>query len=129
MILMFYLIGNNIHAMVIGYVLLSFLSAYVECAIYIFQNAYMIWGEDLNILQCLFLKYRTVWRIIIGNNNGLRNLDIFFFQSRSIVALIPIYVISKFEGKVKLNKYIGYLFYPLHMTILILIQLLITKVM
>lgn len=125
MILMFYLIGDNIPVTVIGYIVLSFLSAYEHGAIYAYQHQYKIWGAHGNIFRCLFIEYKSVWKLIAQYNNNLENLRGFFFQSRSIIALIPIYAFPMFKTKIKLNKYVGYVFYPLHITIIVLIGFLI----
>ncbi|MDF2675516.1 MAG: hypothetical protein K0R09_3788, partial [Clostridiales bacterium] len=47
-------------------------------------------------------------------------------NARGVYALIPIYLMQRIDtSNIKINRYIAYIFYPAHITLLVIIGLLI----
>lgn len=114
MILLFHIYKDKRPAMVISYLLLSMFYSY-------FTAVKLLAANSLKSMWTYLFSFGTVWGKIIYFRGGLPNLEGFFFQTRSIFALIPIYKFELYDGRIKLNKYVGYLFYPVHITILLII--------
>lgn len=118
-VLLFYFLGKRFVPLAIGYIGLSAFGAYYSAAKYYYYSS----GKSL--FDCLF-AYRSLWYYNIKYADHLRSLSSIFFQSRSIMALPIIwglnYVDQLNRFNFKLNKYVAYFFYPVHMGILILIK-------
>lgn len=119
-ILIFHIYKEKKASMLIGLVLISFLYAYLTGVKTLVPN-FSDWTAKLRRAWIYSLNFRMIWERIVSYKNGLMTLEGFFFQSRAIFALIPIYAFEAWGTKVKINKYAGYLFYPIHITILLLI--------
>jgi len=119
-ILIFHMFKEKKVSIFIGLVFISFLYAYLT-GVKTFVPNYLNWTEKLRRAWFYSLNYKMVWQRIVYYKSGLITLEGFFFQSRAILALIPIYAFESWYTKVRINKYIGYLFYPAHITILLLI--------
>ncbi|MPM81320.1 hypothetical protein SDC9_128372 [bioreactor metagenome] len=120
MMLLFHINRNKRASMVISYVFLSLFYSYFTGVKLLAPNS-LDWTKKLKITWDYLFRFDDVWKRIVNYRGGLAKLEGFFFQSRSIFALIPIYTFGLLDVRIRLNKYIGYIFYPLHITILLLI--------
>lgn len=114
MILLFHIYKDKKAPMVISYVLLSLFYAY-------FTAANLLAANSFKSTWTYLFSFGTVWKEMIYLKSHLPKHESIFFQSRSIFALIPIYTFQLSKIQIKINKYIGYLFYPVHITILLVI--------
>lgn len=123
MIIIFYMLDNRWVLVTISYILLSFFSTYQTGATYLSTYSMQWVGYNLTYFQAL-----GEWNIVVDNitgyKDGLVKLDGYFFQARSLMAL-PFIFFGRQINLVSLNRYVGYAFYPGHITLLILIRLLI----
>jgi hypothetical protein len=56
--------------------------------------------------------------------NGFNQLERYYFNAWGVLALIPIFSLEKINTSwIRLNKYVGYVFYPAHMALLIFIAM------
>lgn len=120
LVLIFHLYRDKKLKMVVSYIMLTFAYTYLLGAKILSANSLRWVGRPLDIWESL-ARFSFVWQNITKYNNGLLTLEGYFFQARSIFALIPIYGSVHFSDKVKLNKYVGYWFYPVHIGILVII--------
>lgn len=118
-VLLFYFLGKRFVPLAIGYTGLSAFGAYYSAAKYYYYSS----GKSL--FDCLF-AYRSLWYYNIKYADHLRSLSDIFFQSRSIMSLPIIWGLNYIDQlnrfNFKLNKYIAYFFYPVHIAILVLIK-------
>lgn len=120
LVLIFHLHRDSKLKTVASYIILTFAYTYLLGAKILSANSVRWVGRPLDIWESL-ARFSFVWQNITRYNNGLVRLEGYFFQARSIFALIPIYGSYHFNDKVKLNKYVGYWFYPVHIGILVTI--------
>ena len=116
MILIFYLANQNPIKIIIGFLILSFLGA-MSYGIYIL-DVY----SDFTYFET-FQHLDIVWNNITTYNDGLRTLEGYFFQARSLMAIPIIIGFEYLKPKFKINKKIGYYFYPVHIAILVLLRI------
>lgn len=86
-----------------------------------FTTANLLAANSFKSTWTYLFSFGTVWKEMIYLKSHLPKHESIFFQSRSIFALIPIYTFQLSKIQIKINKYIGYLFYPVHITILLVI--------
>ncbi|MFZ5968269.1 MAG: TraX family protein [Bacillota bacterium] len=122
LVLFFYICRDKKIPMVLCYVLLSLFYTYFTGAKTLAINSVSWLGTSESLWSCL-ASFDIVWGNITTYKNGLIQLEGYFFQTRSILSLVPIYFLEQYETKIKLNKYIGYLFYPTHISIIIIIAI------
>ncbi|HZX46166.1 MAG TPA: TraX family protein [Clostridia bacterium] len=120
LVLIFHLFKDNRAGTVISYIALSFLYTYVYGAKVLAANSVLWFGEQWSIWKGL-ASFGTVLRNIVWYNNGLFTLNGYFFQARSIFALIPIFMSESLPISVRFKKYTAYWFYPVHIALLVLI--------
>ncbi len=118
MILVFYNFRENPSLVIVGYLVVTVISTTMTGVYYYNLNSQIGYFKS-------FGKLSEIWKIMIDYKDGLRKLEGYFFQARSFMAVIVIMGLSYFNPKIKLNKYIGYFFYPVHITILIILHILI----
>ncbi len=118
MILLFYTLINRPTILLCSYIALSFFFAYLSGVGVLYHY------ESFAYTQALF-DFNTTWQVITTYKDGLRTLQGFFFQSRSILGLITILILTRIKWTIHINKYIAYYFYPIHITLLIIIALII----
>lgn len=58
---------------------------------------------------------------VLSLGGGIKSLNGFFFQSRSLLGLAVILLLGNRHFEFKMPRYIAYWFYPVHMTILMLV--------
>lgn len=109
MVLLFYILHDKKSYMAIGYIILSVLQIQI-------LGAYKI-SHSLKVspIECLF-RFKEIWQVVSSK------FYIYTLQANSIFALIAIYVLESIKPKFKLNKYIGYWFYPVHLVVLMAIN-------
>lgn len=118
MIIIFYKYEDKIIPTTLFYIVLSFIYTYYRGVV---VNSY--YGEIAFLKSSI--DFKNIWILITTYNDGLKTLSGFFMQCRSLLALPFIFIIPRINIDFKLNKYIAYYFYPLHITLLIIISLLI----
>jgi hypothetical protein len=121
MVLVFHIFQDNRPAAIIGVILLYLLHGYYWGALYTSNGtAAGFWAN--------FFNFKFVWNQITARN-GLLLLQRYYFNARGVYALIPIYLIERIDtSRIRLNKYIGYIFYPGHIAILVLIGIILKAV-
>jgi hypothetical protein len=119
LILLFHIFKGNRGRLVTGYMVLSFVYTYVYGAKVLSANSFAWFGEEWSIWRTL-VSFGTVMQNIVWYNNGLVMLSGYFFQVRSIFALIPIFMADSLPAGIRLKKYTAYWFYPVHIALLVL---------
>lgn len=118
-VVLFYLFGKSFSEMFIAYALLSLAGAYYSGAKWLHYNT----GDSIWV--CL-KSFSTLYNNHIYYRNTLLDMSGVFFQARSILAVPIIALMNGWEGNgqidIRLNKYIGYWFYPVHISILLIIK-------
>jgi len=125
LILMFHLFKENRKRMVIGYIILSFAYTYLYGAKVLTANSIAWFGEQWSIWKGLS-SFGLVLQNIVWYNDGLVTLGGYFFQARSIFALVPIFMAEGLPGRVRLKKYTAYWFYPVHIAVIVTAAYLLT---
>lgn len=121
MILLFYVYRGRWGIIFPLYILLSFVNTYALGA-EILSKYSMNWlGEQLTFWQA-FGRTDIVWENITTWKDGLKTLEGYFFQTRSIMGVLVIWLLEKRPTELRLNKYVGYLFYPVHIAVLVAIR-------
>lgn len=118
MMLIFYWTRNKPFLMVFAYVLLSYIEPY-RTGVY-YRALYI--SPEMNYMEA-FRSFKLIWVQISEFKDGFRTLEGYFFQARSMMGLALILIFNRIHVPMRLPKYIGYTFYPVHITILILIRL------
>lgn len=116
LVLLFHIFKEKKLVAIISIILLYLLHGYYRVAL--FNSAYssaLFWSNLIN--------YEFVWSKL-SSQNVLLQLRRYYFNAWGVIALIPIFGLESINpGWIKLNKYVGYIFYPAHMAILIFIAL------
>lgn len=116
LILLFHIFHAKPEAAIITIVLLYLLHGYYRVALY--NSAYssaLFWSN--------LFDYKFVWNRL-DLQNGLSQFQIYYFNAWGVFALIPIFVLESLDsGWIRLNKYVGYVFYPAHMALLLIIAI------
>lgn len=115
LILLFYVFYNRSLWLLFIYPVFSFVFAYLEGVRVLVQFF------DLAYLPTLF-NIPMILNQILGSHNGILVLEGYFFQTRSILGLFVVLLFASFEYRMRLPRYFLYLFYPLHIIMLILIK-------
>ncbi len=112
LVLIFYVFKDNFKKIFVSFVILSLLYPYISVSIYMAQRANSI---------ATVLDFRNNYDILMKNSN-LFALSGFYFQARSILAILVIDIFRKVDINFRINKYFFYIFYPAHISILLLIR-------
>jgi len=123
MILLFYVYRDRVSATIIGYLLLTLLSTYQLGATVLAHNSLEWIGEKIGFFESL-TRFNIVWNNITTYKNGLMTLNGYFLQARSLMGLGFILILRNQEVKLPLNRYFSYMFYPVHIALIILIRIL-----
>jgi hypothetical protein len=114
LVLLFHIFQGKTKATIISIMLLYLLHGYYRVALY--NSAYssaLFWSNLFN--------FKFVWNTL-NLKNGFSQLQIYYFNVWGIFSLIPIFLLESIDqGWIRLNKYVGYIFYPAHITILVII--------
>ena len=114
LVLLFHIFKENYKALIIGILLLYAFHVYYRVALFNSQYSLTIlWNNFFNIKFVLSQ---------LSFQNRFSQIQKYYFNAWGALALIPILSFERINSsKVRLNKYIGYVFYPAHMTILVII--------
>ncbi|HYE12075.1 MAG TPA: TraX family protein [Patescibacteria group bacterium] len=116
LVLLFHIFQEKTEIAFISVILLYLLHGYYRVALW--NSAYssaLFWSNLFN--------FKYVWSQL-DLQNGFSQLQRYYFNAWGIFALIPIFVLEILnKGWIRLNKYVGYVFYPAHMTLLIIIAI------
>ncbi|MBU3142605.1 TraX family protein [Clostridium sp. CF012] len=116
LVLLFHVFQEKMHLAVISIILLYLLHGYYRVALW--NSAYssvLFWSNLLN--------FKYVWNQL-DLQNGLSQLQVYYFNALGVFALIPILILESINtSRIRLNKYVGYIFYPAHMMLLVAIAL------
>jgi len=119
----FYLSKDNMIKMFVFYLIITFICTYTSVALY--NSSHEYWLIDrLNAFSRLMKNPKFVFDTISKYNRG-RFLEGYLFQARSILSLFFIWFFNKFKSSFRLNRYVGYWFYPVHIALLELINVII----
>ncbi|WP_291637010.1 TraX family protein [Clostridium sp.] len=116
LILLFHMFQEKMEVAIISIIILYILHGYYRVALW--NSAYssaLFWSNLFN--------FKYVWGQL-NFQNGLSQLQKYYFNSWGVFALIPIFGLERINPSwIRLNKYAGYIFYPAHMTLLIVIAI------
>lgn len=114
LILFFHVFESKPLWAVLSIVLLYILHGYYRVALW--NSAYSSAQFWSNLFDC---KY--VWQKL-DLQGGWEQLLKYYFNSWGVLALLPIFTLERINTSwLRLNKYVGYIFYPAHISILLLI--------
>lgn len=118
LVLLFYIFRENKAASIISVIILYALHGYYRVALY--KSAY-----SSEIFWNYLFSFTYVWNEL-NTGNILSQFHRYYFNAWGAFALIPIFTLERVRTSwIRLNKYVGYVFYPAHMTILIVIAIMI----
>lgn len=117
MMLIFYWTRNQPIITAVAYIALSVIEPY-RMGVY-YRSLYI--SPEMTYWEA-FKSFDLIWDQITQFKDGLRTLEGYFFQARSVMGLICILALSRVYVPVRIPKYVGYGFYPVHITVLILIR-------
>lgn len=126
-ILIFHIFKNQRVNILITYILISFFTTYLKGGVYLihnYENPFIrleVYINNLATRHDLILKNILTWQ------GGLMSLSGYFFQLRSLLGISTIFIFETISSSFKLNKYVAYWFYPLHITILLILNLMINQ--
>ncbi|MGE5630691.1 MAG: TraX family protein [Caulobacteraceae bacterium] len=115
LVLLFHIFQEKIEAAILSITLLYLFHGYYRVALW--NSAYssaLFWSNLFN--------FKFVWNQL-NLQNGLSQLQRYYFNAWGVFALIPILGLESINTSwIRLNKYVGYIFYPAHMALLIIIS-------
>lgn len=116
LILIFYYSKDQTLLLIINYVILTFAHAY--------YNIFFSLAKRSQESPFMYLmdNGRLIFTYIFSDKKEILNLSSYFFQGRSLMALYFIKVFNQEKFFIGLSPWVGYVFYPGHMTLLILIR-------
>lgn len=118
LILIFYYSKDHTIGLFFSYVLLTFGHGYYN----IFSS--LAKRSQESPIMYLMNNGGLIFSYIISNKKEIFSLSAYFFQGRSLMALFFIKVLNQEKFFIQLNPWVGYVFYPGHMTLLILTRVL-----
>ncbi len=114
LVLLFHVFQEKTEATIISIILLYLLHGYYRVAL--FNSTYsspLFWSNLFN--------FQFVWSQL-NLQNGLSQLQRYYFNAWGVFALIPILSLESINlNGIRLNKYVSYVFYPAHMALLIIV--------
>lgn len=116
LVLLFHIFKDNSPAVVLSITILYLLHGIYRVALW--NSAY----SSMQFWNNLF-GYKYIWSKL-DVKYGLTQLQRYYFNAWGVLSLIPILLLESFDlSHIKLNKFVGYIFYPAHMTLLIIITI------
>lgn len=116
LVLLFHIFQEKTGAAIISIILLYLLHGYYRVAL--FNSAYssaLFWSN--------LFDFKFVWSQL-NFQDGLSQLQRYYFNAWGVFALIPILGLRSINPSwIRLNKYVGYIFYPAHMALLVILAL------
>ncbi len=122
LMLLFYIYGHRVFPVVFGYIGITFFSTYLMGAEYFVQGVSKPFLKLMLYLKTLITRFSEIWENITTWNDGLKTLEGYFFQARSIMAVPLICLLPQLNIRFKMPTYVAYWFYPIHITILVLLK-------
>jgi hypothetical protein len=121
LMLSFHIYQERALPLLVSFILISFGTAYLKAI------RYSLRGVPLNMLPSIYLLKLTqnskeIIRSIITYNDSLKTLSGYFFQARSIMAYPLIIFMGNKRFSFTLNKYIAYWFYPVHISLILILS-------
>ncbi len=120
MFLVFYLFRGRPLLMTLGYIGLSLYHALEANALWYASEAAGMAGIAKFFAfwtQADSVKSAALWSL-----DQLPSMGSVFFQARSIIVLPILWIFENRAGKLRLNRWIAYWFYPVHMTVLLTVK-------
>lgn len=121
MILLFHIFKGKPLYMIGSYVVLEWLGFMLSYTGIVYGNSLQWFGEQYTYIRSFAFTSDT--QFLLDYKGGYPKLMGLFFQMRSLLALPFIIVFERFFVKIKLNKFIGYWFYPLHIILILVIAI------
>ncbi len=128
LIMIFYWFENKPIVGIFSFIIMTFVTSYVSATYYLFDVAVIVSGSER--LFVIYQNMLTKSGFILDNlihNMGLSSLEYLFFQGRAIAGVILIYLLKDLPFNFKMPKYFAYVFYPLHITIILVIYIYLVK--
>ncbi|MDF2593180.1 MAG: conjugal transfer protein TraX [Clostridia bacterium] len=114
LVLLFHIFKEKPVAAVVGIIFLYILHGYYRVALWNSAYSSVLFWDNL-------FNYKYIWSKL-DLESGYSQLQRYYFNAWGVFALIPILGLEVINPSwIKLNKYVGYIFYPAHMALLILI--------
>ncbi|MCK8060804.1 MULTISPECIES: TraX family protein [unclassified Fusibacter] len=124
LMMMFYWFENQAILGFVAFVAITFSTTYLSGAMYT-GSVYNIADASLRVksfMDTVIKQPAYIWENITGYKNGLMTLEGYFFQARAVMGVILIYLLKNRNFTFRMNKYVAYWFYPVHMTLLMFIK-------
>lgn len=121
----FYLFKENMLKMTVFYILTTLFCTYTDAAKYACLREYSL-GSRFSTYFSMLSRPGEILQTVSFYSKGF--LTGYFFQARSIFSLFFIWLLNKTTSSIRLNRYVGYWFYPVHIAVLELIALFIQRV-
>jgi hypothetical protein len=116
LVLLFHIFRDKNLAAVLSIILLYLLHGYYRVALWNSAYSSVLFWSNL-------MDYKFVWSQF-NFQDGLSQLQRYYFNAWGVFALIPILGLESINTSwFRLNKYAGYIFYPAHMALLIVIAI------
>lgn len=122
LMLLFYLFGHKVFPVIVSYILVTFMTTYMWGAEYFVEGVGKPSLRLLIYVKALFERSEEIWSNITTWHDGLKTLEGYFFQARSVMAIPLICFLPRLDVRFKLPTYLAYWFYPIHISILVLIK-------
>lgn len=121
MMLSFHIYEERAIPLILSFVAITFGTTYLKALRYAVQ------GVPLDMLPSFYLlilkqNSKDILYNIFMYDDGLKTLSGYFFQARSIMAYLLIILIGNRRFSFTLNKYIAYWFYPVHISLILLLS-------
>lgn len=115
MVLAFYIFREKPLGAIIVVGVLYCLWGYYQCALIVSNGIPRLFWHNL-------FDFKYIWSILTMPNAFYR-LPSIYINVLGFFAVIPIYLLQLIKSnKIRLNKFIGYIFYPAHITLIIIIR-------
>lgn len=121
MILLFHAFKGRPLYIIGSYFALEWIGFYLTYVNYIYGHSAQWFGEQYTYLRSMAITPET--EFLVKYDGGFGALKGLFFQMRSLLTLPFIILLERFYFRIKLNKFVGYWFYPLHILLIFLIAL------
>lgn len=119
--LIFYLFRNSPSRLALAYMTLSLFHAVEQSTLWgINSSVYGLAG--LKALTAFWSDPESIRSTALWSLQALPSLGSVFFQARSMATLPLIWIFENRPGKIKLNRWVGYWFYPVHIAVLVCIK-------
>lgn len=118
LVFLFHVFKDKKQLAIFSVIILYFLHGYYRVAL--FNSEYSLTKFYNNLLDYNFYLSQ------FGLENRIASFKRYYFNAWGVLTLIPIYFFENiYTGRIRLNKYIAYIFYPVHMAILVVIAIVI----